>query len=136
MSQPSPPPAAGAPARSRPPSTRVRMARLALETALAVPGVAGGHGGRMGLAFTNDAGERLQGVIATALPGGKVGLELHLVADLVPLYPLADAVRERVTGAAAAAGLAGALGPVDVAIDDVVDPTLPLAATRAGQAVS
>ena len=120
MSQPSPPPPA-APAERPPtvPSARVRLGRLALEAALAVPGIVRGHPGRMGLAFTNDGGERLQGVVATALADGRVGVELHLEAELVPLRPLGDAVRAAV---ASRAGSEHPLGPVDVRFEDVSEP--------------
>lgn len=87
-----------------------------------MPGVVSGHGGRAGLAFVNDGGERLQGVIATTLPDGRVGLELHLATELVPLPPLGDTVRTAVAGAVASAGLADRLGPVDVRFEDVLEP--------------
>ena len=100
-------------------STRVRLGRLALEAALAVPGVVRGHGGRMGLAFTNDGGERLEGVVATVLPDGSVGLELHLEAELVPLPALAEAVRAAVLRAV---GTSDPVGPVAIRFEDVVEP--------------
>ena len=101
------------------PSARVRLGRLALEAAVAVPGVVRGHAGRMGLAFTNDGGERLEGVVATALPDGRIGLELHLEAELVPLLALGDEVRAAVS---ARAGAADPIGPVDVRFEDVSEP--------------
>lgn len=84
-----------------------------------MPGVVSGHAGRMGLAFTNDSGERLEGVVATALADGSLGLELHLEAELVPLRPLGDVVRAAV---AARAGSEHRLGPVDVRFEDVSEP--------------
>jgi hypothetical protein len=98
---------------------RVRLARLALESALAVEGVAGLHAGPGATRVTSDGGERLPGVVATALPDGTYALSLHLVAQLVPLHPLAEEVRSRVTRAAGTAGLGGALGPIDITIEDL-----------------
>lgn len=87
-----------------------------------MPGVVRGHPGRSGLAFVNDGGERLQGVVATTLPDGRVGLELHLATELVPLLPLADIVRIAVGAALASAALDDRLGPVDVRFEDVLAP--------------
>lgn len=125
MSQPNPPPA-GEPTGAPPPaprSVRVRLARVALEAALGISGVAEGHAGRVGIAFTNDAGERLWGVIATAAPDGSVSVELHLVAELVPLVELGDAVRAAVVAAASATGLAESLARVDVRFEEVTAPS-------------
>ncbi len=72
--------------------------------------------------MTSDRGDRLPGVLATALPGGAYGVEIHLVTELVPLRELAERVRSRVERAAASAGLGELLGPVDVTIEDVVLP--------------
>ena len=72
--------------------------------------------------MTADREERLPGVLATALAGGRYGVELHLVTELVPLPQLADLVRSRVERAASSAGLADVLGPVDITIEDVVMP--------------
>lgn len=101
------------------PSLRVRLGRLALEAALAVPGVVRGDAGRVGLAFTNDGGERLEGVVATVLADGRIGLELHLETELVPLPALGDAVRSAVVRSA---GASDRLGPVDVRFEDVSEP--------------
>lgn len=104
------------------PSVRVQLARLALDAALGVDGVVSSHAGRLGTRVTADRGERLPGVLATALAGGGYGVELHLVTEVVPLHQLADRVRWRVARAASSAGLADVLGPVDVTIEDVVMP--------------
>ena len=113
-SQPARPPAE--------PSERARLARLALHAALGVDGVVSSHTGPGGMHVTSDRGERLPGVLATALPGGEYGLELHLVTEVVPLHELAERVRSRVARAASSAGLADVLGPVDVTIEDVMIP--------------
>lgn len=85
-----------------PASLRRRLEELAGEVAAATPGV--------GSAAST----------AVAIPGGRFGVALRLVAELVPLRPLADEVRSRVVTEAASAGLAEAVGPVDIAIEDVV----------------
>lgn len=104
---------------------RVRLARLALESALAVEGVADLHAGPGATRVTSDGNERLPGVVATALADGTYSLDLHLVAQLVPLHSLAEEVRSRVTRAAGAAGLAEALGPIDITIEDLVQRPSP-----------
>ena len=115
-------------------SVRRRLARLAHTAALAVEGVADTSSGPAGRWLTAGGGERVPGVVATILPSGRYGLELHLVADPVPLRPLADRVRRRIEAAAASAGLADAIGPVDIRIDDLassdVDPAPPGALSR------
>jgi hypothetical protein len=104
------------------PSERVRLARLALGAASAVPGVAGATAGRPGVVVTADptAGRVLQGVTVAAGADGLYQVVLRLVALPVPLHALADEVRRRVVRAAAADGLAARLGDVDVEIADVV----------------
>ncbi|HEV2770526.1 MAG TPA: hypothetical protein VGV40_10115 [Solirubrobacteraceae bacterium] len=85
---------------------RTRLERLALDAALAVEGVAGAGG---------DAA-------AAAEPGDRFGVRLRLTARLVPLLPLADAVRDAVARAAGREGLADDLGSVDVRFDAVEAP--------------
>lgn len=114
-SQPAPPASAA-------PSERAQLARLALDAALGVDGVVSSHAGPLGTRVTADREERLPGVLATALAGGGYSVELHLVTEVVPLPQLAARVRLRVERAAASAGLADALGPVDITIEDVVLP--------------
>jgi hypothetical protein len=109
------------PAASRPLSVRVQLARLALESALAVDGVVGSDPGPRGMWATADERERLPGVTSMARADGTYGLALHLVTRVVPLHPLADRVRARVARAAARAGLAERLGPLDITIEDVVE---------------
>lgn len=86
-----------------PASPRARLAELATE-------VAG-----------TTAGVRSASAFAAAISGGRFGVELHLIAELVPLRPLAERVRSAVEAATTAAGLEAALGPVDIAVDDVVE---------------
>lgn len=105
-----------------PPTDRVRLARIALESALAVEGVVAGHPGAHGIGVVQGAGGPLRGVTAAALPGGRYEVGLHLVADPVPLRPLAETVRERIGRAASRGGLADRLGPVHVAFEDLADP--------------
>ena len=120
MSRPASEPARP-PAASRPLSVRVQLARLALESALAVDGVVGSDPGPRGVRVTADGRERLPGVTSMARADGTYGLALHLVTRVVPLHPLADRVRSRVARAAARAGLAERLGPLDITIEDVVE---------------
>jgi hypothetical protein len=107
---------------SAPPSDRVRLARLALDAALAQDGVASGTDGPFKLWVTLDQGQRYPGVMASVLPDGTHSVRLHLVVEPVPLHPLADKIRERVVADATAAGLEDRLGPVDVVFEDLADP--------------
>jgi len=103
-------------------SPRAQLARLALTTALAVEGVDEANAGPLGLRMTVDGGERVVGVVSAALPEGGYAVALHLTAHMVPLRPLAAAIRTRVVAAAAGAGLASELGPVDITFEDVREP--------------
>ena len=69
--------------------------------------------------MTASGGLRVDGVVCAALPDGRYQLSVHLVAAMVALRPLADAVRARVERDVANAGLADRLGPVDVAVEDI-----------------
>ena len=109
------------PERRAVPSERVMLARVALDAALSVNGVVSGDAGRFGTWVTADGEERLPGVLVTARAGGGFAVELHLVAQVVPLHPLAERIREQVARAAAGAGLADVLGNVDVTFEDVVE---------------
>lgn len=97
-----------------PQSDRVRLARVALESALAVPGVVRGEAGVGVARLTADGSELLVGVSAIAQADGRYAIDLRLIARLVPLWPLADHVRAGVQAAAARAGIAALLGSVDV----------------------
>ena len=123
MTQSTPPPAENPPVA--PPTDRVRLARLALDAALAVDGVEAGTDGRVKLWVTVDQGQRYPGVMASVLPDGTHSVGLHLVVAPVPLRPLAEAIRERVRVDVEAAGLAERLGPVDIAFEDLAPTPSP-----------
>lgn len=110
------------PAEAGTPSERVRLARLALDSALAENGVTGADSGPLGLRLTQGGGEVVQGVTAAVTPDGRYGLSLHLIGRLVPLGPLGDRVRAAIEQAAASAGLAERLGAVHIAWEDVSAP--------------
>lgn len=117
---------AGGPAGASPPvgpasaeSARMRLARLAHVTALGVPGVIGTDAGEGGRIATHERDVRIDGVLCVAAPGGGYEVALRLVCGLVPLHPLAAAVRAAVIRAAAVAGLP--LDRVDVHIATVTD---------------
>ncbi len=100
-------------------SPRGRLARVALEGALGVEGVVTGHSGPSGAHVSVAEGGTAVGVIAAARPDGRYDVSLALVARPVSLHPLAEEVRRCVGEAASQAGLADALGTVDVAFEDV-----------------
>lgn len=103
------------------PSDRVRLARTALHAATSLRDVVRGDAGGPPLRrVTLDRGEPLDGVLAIAEADGRYGVELRLVAGLVPLHPLADRIRANVRDAAARAGLSAALGRIDLAFADVL----------------
>lgn len=103
-------------------SLRLRLAALVRAAALATPGVVGLDAGRTGFRMTASDGLRVDGVVCAALPDGRYQASVHLVAAMVALRPLADAVRARVQRDAAIAGLGARLGPVDVAVENVHAP--------------
>ncbi|HEY4276746.1 MAG TPA: hypothetical protein VGM91_00930 [Conexibacter sp.] len=127
-------PAPGQPAHD--PSDRVRLARVALDAAIAVPKVVRGEAGRDVQRVTVDGGERLEGVLAIAQPDGRYGIELRLVAQLVPLHALAEDVRAKVRGAAARAGLERSLGEVNIEFAGLLTAEERAAAARAAQATA
>jgi len=100
-------------------SVRLRLAAIARAAALATRGVVGLDAGRARLRMTASEGLRVDGVVCAALSDGRYQLSVHLVAEVVALRPLADAVRARVERDVAIAGLADRLGPVDVAVEDI-----------------
>lgn len=81
----------------------------------------GADTGSLGLRFTVDGGERITGVAVAAAGEGTYDVSLHLVAGLIPLQGLADAIRRRVGRAAKAAGLDPMLGRIDIRFEDI-DP--------------
>lgn len=100
-------------------SVRLRLAAVARAAALATGGVVGLDAGRTGMRMTASEGLRVDGVVCAALGDGRYQVSVHLVAAMVALRPLADAVRARVERDVAIAGLSDRLGPVDVAVEDV-----------------
>jgi hypothetical protein len=100
-------------------SVRLRLAAVARAAALATRGVIRLDPGRTAMRMTASAGLRVDGVVCVALPDGRYQVSVHLVAAMVALRPLADAVRARVERDVALAGLADRLGRVDVAVEDV-----------------
>jgi hypothetical protein len=88
------------------PSDRVRLAQIARETALAVPGVVDLDSGPAGLCVTVGGGVRVAGVSSAAALEGGFDVSLRLVCELVALRPLADRVRAAIRTAATDAGLA------------------------------
>lgn len=104
-------------------SDRVRLAALAVEAALRVKGVVEAHAPAIGGTSTHGSGgARVHGVSVVVGASGRYDVSLHLVARAVPLHPVADRVRDRVSGAARRAGLGERLGPVDVRFENLAEP--------------
>ena len=95
-------------------SPRVRLARLALDAALALPDVLGGEAGPHGVRVTADRPGVLRGVSVTADGEGRYAVDLRLVARVVPLVPLSEEIRQRVRLRAGREGLEDELGLVNV----------------------
>lgn len=100
-------------------TTRMRIARAALDAALSVDGVVRPHAGPAGLLASHGGGEHVPGAVASPADGGRVDVDLHLVVRAVPLDELAERVRDAVGREAAGAGLGDALGAVNVRFADV-----------------
>lgn len=100
-------------------SERFRLARLAREAALRVPGVTGTDLGPMGLFVTVGGGERLEGVICAATRDGGYEVSLGLVCQLVPLLTLGEQVKAAVTRTANLAGIR--LESVSVNVADLAE---------------
>jgi len=93
----------------------VTLARAALDATRAVPGVAGISRGRYAIARTFGlGGETVEGVQLTHGDDG-LRVEVHVVARLVPIPPLAGAIRAAI--ALTVAGTGGAVAVVDVWVD-------------------
>jgi hypothetical protein len=86
-------------------SERLRLARLARDAALAVPGVQDTDGGPLGLIGTAAGDERVPGVTCTPLADGGYDVLLRLVCALAPLPALVAQVREAVLRLASDTGL-------------------------------
>lgn len=96
-------------------SLRVGVARAALQAALQTPGVVGSDPGPSRLRVTADPpADPLVGVSATAQADGRYGIDLSLVADLVPLPELAEQVRERVRKRTRVERLEEVLGSINI----------------------
>ena len=95
----------------------VALAQAALIAARALPGVAGISRGRYAIARTFGLGGTVvEGVQLTSDEEG-LRIEIHVVVRLVPLVPLADALRGAV--ATALEGLGARVSAVDVWVDDL-----------------
>ncbi len=103
-----------------PASARVRLARIAHHVAVGTRGVAHPMPGRR--LATPDGQELVPGVVVAAVPGERYSITLHLAVHPVALETLAERIRAAVLLEASAAGLAAAVGPIDVSFEDVVEP--------------
>lgn len=117
-------------------SVRVRVARAALQAALATPGVLGSDSGpsRGRVTADPDSGP-LIGVLVTAQSDGRYAADLSLVADMVPLPALAEEVRARVRRRVDDDELGDVLGVVNVEFAYVVTADEFAAAIAAEQQV-
>jgi hypothetical protein len=114
-------------------SPRVRLARVALRAALAVPDVVGAEADARHLRVTADPGAGLlRGVSVTAEDDDRFAVDLRLVARMVPLVPLGAEVRRRVWASARREVLAAELGSVNVEFARVLAPEEALRAAAAG----
>ncbi len=104
----------------------MKLARLAVQAAVAVPGVAAPH--RSPMHRTADSATTAEGVLVVAQSGERYSVSLHLVARPVPLEALGRLVRSEVEVQVAQAGLADALGTLTVRFEDIAEAT----ATEAG----
>jgi hypothetical protein len=104
-------------------SPRVRLARLALEAALAAPNVVAAEAGLHGMRVTADPARGvLRGVSVTAEGCGRYAVDLCLVACVAPLVALGEEVRRRVQASAHRNGLADQLSTVSVEFARVLTP--------------
>jgi hypothetical protein len=104
-------------------SDRVRLARLALEAALAAPNVVAAEAGLHGMRVTaNPPGGVLRGVSVISEGGGRYAVDLCLVACVAPLVALGEEVRRRVQASAQRNGLADQLSTVSVEFARVLTP--------------
>lgn len=102
------------------PSPRVRLAQLARDTALAIPGVADLDAGPTGTFGTVGGGRHVGGVTCATAPEGGFDLAMRIVSRLVPMMPLGDRVRAAIQRAAMAEEGLG-VASVSILIADVVD---------------
>lgn len=104
----------------RAPSLAARVARAARDAVVGVEGIVDVTAGPFGRHVTPDRNGAVAGVVATALSDRAYELALHLIAEPVPLYPLADRVRHGVRVGVAEAFPDVGIGPVSVAFEDLV----------------
>ena len=100
-------------------TARLQLASLARQAATTADGVLGLAPGPAGQHVTQLDGMRVDGVVVVASDELRYGLELHLVAELVPLPELGAAVRERVLQTVSVNGLDTRVSHVDVVFEDV-----------------
>jgi hypothetical protein len=86
-------------------SARFRLARLARDAALLVPGVVGTDTGALGTFITVGGGERLEGVLCVATIDGGYEVTLRLICRMVPLPQLSEEVKAAVVRVAERARL-------------------------------
>jgi hypothetical protein len=105
-------------------SERVELASIAAEAAAAVPGVAAAARDSLRRWETSDGDIALEGVVCLPVAGGGYVVELHLVAELVPLPALAETIRDSIDRRISKTALGGALRRIDVTFEDVTDEGL------------
>ncbi len=103
------------------PSARVRIAQIARETALAVPGVADLDAGPDGRFATTGGGVLVPGVTSIIAPEGGYDVTLRLICEMVALHPLGDRVREVIQTTTADAGLA--VASVSILVTGIAEPS-------------
>lgn len=99
------------------------LARTARDAVNATPGVTVAAGGA-GRWVTADRRGSVFGVVASAVPGGRYEMDLHLTLGWPPppLERLGDEVRRVVREACREQGLDDALAAINVRVDAVEDP--------------
>lgn len=91
-----------------------------MNAALSAEGAVSGHSGSLGVHVTAGPQGPVPGVVAVARADGRYDVGLHLVAEPVSLYDLAERVRELVLQWAKVEELAPLVGRIDVSFEDVV----------------
>jgi hypothetical protein len=99
-------------------SERLALAQLARDAALGTRGVAS-LDPRRPMAATAAGGERVDGVVCVAVPGGRYEITVYVVARPVPLEQLGEQLRARIRRSVETHGVVDALGPVNMVVTDV-----------------
>jgi hypothetical protein len=99
---------------------RLRLARIARQVVLSVPGVHDLDAGAGGLHVTVAAGQSVEGVVCAAARDGGYEVAIRLIADVVPLQMLGGRVQDAVRRAARTTGVA--LSGVTVHVAGVWSP--------------